>query len=790
MAFKRSTLVLALTVLSVGATACRRVEPVGSGGGAALMRNLMRGEALEIVAEERGLTESLQRAAARLRSADASVRFDAFVTEGHPVRSRKIPRIVVGTRDSNRALVLAQRIGVVVDRTDATTRFQYGGEEFADAADACIATFEDPDRPGLPVTLVFANSEAAVAAHCVTLLPAWRPWMRVLHQGRVAREGPLHLDGAPRSGEFTSFTRARSAREAALVPITVDLEGFDVRTTAGMPPDAFARYAGSCRASLQHVRAWCAFDGQAPALDLVVWTNVFDYLEDGDPNALSTFDPLARRTDALILYSCDDGGAGVARAWASSALGAPAEPWMLDAAGVDAAWTWWGRPMPSWLAGCTAAVGVRKLSELTAADATESDSAHVISPLRGALWRFLRETRGPEFVRELWRGTQRYEPVDADQEAFTHWVMALAQSARAEHEQHRAARRAGDWKFDMLRGIGTCDFRATRGQGRLRGYGSLEFDTLLDGARTLGADALLVTAFARHEPGIAPVFGDATRRELAPREGDVRILAALLAGSAHGMRTLLSPHLLSGDGGTFSGTWTRSDERGWQEFFDRYARFVEHHAALAELGGASVLSIGTRLAEVSSSELVGRRPNAPEAEWKRAGWARVVAAARGPFSGALTYAAGSPEELEKVPFFTDLDYVGLELSPTLDLDDTSDGLNARNEITRLIDFSLDALERTARVTGRRALLTQATFSPTLDGAASVLGVGHTSTDWQAQQYLDLSERLKVWSGSPTLAGVFVWRFGAEADEPDYSPLIDTARARDAVRALLESLPRR
>jgi hypothetical protein len=519
-----------------------------------------------------------------------------------------------------------------------------------------------------------------------------------------------------------------------------------------------------------------------------VWSQALDYVIDGDAHALSRCDPILRRTDALLLGACDDGGAGVVRARAWIALGPPAEPWMADAAGVEAAWSWWGRELDPWLARIVRR-GETPLGELVAAAATGRISTHVISPLRGAYWRHLRETRGDEFVRGLWRGTRVLETGPVEHAAFTTWLAARTAAARIEHEGRREAARARDRDFKLLRGVAFSEFDDAHARIDARSSPGRILEPALDEAKQLGADAVLVTAHAVDRPGLEARFGDAPPSLVEPREGDVRVAAALLAASKRGMRTCLSANLLAGSGGTWSGTWTRGPESDWAGFFDRYSRFVEHHGALAELTGTTILSLGTALPDVATLAPPGRRPNHLDAGYKQAGWTRVIAVARRSFSGLLTYTAGSPAELDGVPFLADLDFVSLDMSPTLELDDPADGTEARYEITHLMDVSLLALEKKARETKKRILFTQVCFSPALEGAARRFGVEHASVDWQAQQFLDFSERLRTWSGLPLVAGVFAWRLGTGAAEPDYAPVLDSTRVREAVRTLYQGLPR-
>jgi hypothetical protein len=261
------------------------------------------------------------------------------------------------------------------------------------------------------------------------------------------------------------------------------------------------------------------------------------------------------------------------------------------------------------------------------------------------------------------------------------------------------------------------------------------------------------------------------------------------------MRTILSPELLSEDAGTWSGTWSRGEHEQWRAFFERYARFVEHAALLADLTGTDVLSIGSGLAPISMRDDKSRRIVAAEVDWKRDGWKRVISLARAAFPGALVYSATSVEELDNIALYHDLDlhdldFVGFQLVPTLEFDDPWDGRDAVSEIRHTLDVTLAAVGRVAVAEDKRVLFTQACFSPDLHGAARILGSGTASRAWQARQFTLLAGSLKEWKQRDRLAGLFAWRATSE-DEADsigaHDAVIADPRVRAAVSGLLRSL---
>lgn len=785
--FAHCSIALSSIALSLLASACSRRAPAGVGGGAALMQNALRASALEVVAEEHALREPLERAAAHLRAAGPHERFDAHVVDAASAQDQDVPRVVFGTRASSTAQRLIALAGVQAIGDAAHPEFTYAGLHFADPNHVAIATFEDPDRPGLPVSIVFANDPRVAAQFATELAPSWRPWIRVLRAHDLLLTGAIGLDGSPRLDDLARPGLARRTLEATLTTVASETNGLAVRAPVGTDPVRLARYCTACRSARQRSASWSSPGTALPVARLVAWSHPEDYLQDGDLNRLSRFDPIDLSTSALMLGGLDDGGAAVARAGAWAALGSPSEPWMDDAAGVEAAWSWWGRPLDPWLAH-TGKIG-RELStaRIVAAQAHEEISAHVLAPRRAALWRFLRETRGDTFVRELWRGTRGLELDAAFDARFQAWIDARLATAAVDHPNRRGLTRKVDGDGQPLRGIGTCDENAVEAKLARHGYGTRAFDASLEVAATNGANALLVTAFTRDEPGLAPLFGDENWRVLAPREGDVRIVSALLAGSARKMRTLFAPHLVTGEGGTWFGGWTQSDAATWTAFFDHYAGVVQHQGLVAELGGAHVLSIGTGMLAVSSTDLGGRRTNPSEVEWKSAGWTRVIRAARAAFPGYLTYSACNVQEVEAITFWKELDFVGFELWPLLPEWRSSAADRPRDEMASAIDASLAALERAARASGKRALITQASFSPDLLGSARNSAPVSTSRAWQAQQFRELGSQLQTWSGRSLLAGLFAWRYSGEQGEREHAAVIDAPVVSAAVRELLLGL---
>lgn len=116
----------------------------------------------------------------------------------------------------------------------------------------------------------------------------------------------------------------------------------------------------------------------------------------------------------------------------------------------------------------------------------------------------------------------------------------------------------------------------------------------------------------------------------------------------HSIRTLLKPHIWLSDAheGAWRGDIAMESEADWRRWFEGYRRLVLHYAALAERLGMPAYCVGVELHAAARER--------PE------DWRRLIADVREVYSGKLTYAANWYREVEEVPFWSDLDYIGVQ----------------------------------------------------------------------------------------------------------------------------------
>lgn len=109
-----------------------------------------------------------------------------------------------------------------------------------------------------------------------------------------------------------------------------------------------------------------------------------------------------------------------------------------------------------------------------------------------------------------------------------------------------------------------------------------------------------------------------------------------------GIKTLLKPHLWVKD--SWPGEIEMKSEQEWKAWFRHYENFILSYAALADSSGIEIFCIGTELHKTV----------------KRQEWGPLIKKIKGIYKGKLTYAANFSGEFEEVPFWNDLDYIGVQ----------------------------------------------------------------------------------------------------------------------------------
>ena len=779
---------LALAAIA-GAGACRRLESAEGGGGATLMRNLLRARAVEIVVRPGGpLEDACWRAAQRIeREHRVACRVVAPVQAGDP----RAVRIVVAGPDSELGRAIVGRMGLNPVTEDGRSTFAWRTTRFREADDVLLAVVEDPERRGLPLTLLYANDEDELAPYLAGIEPGWKPSLRI-HSRRDARiEAPLSVGGTIDESRLVS--RAIVRRTALLGHR--NRPGKEAGVVVAAPPrlaaEAIDRYLDAVARARAATRAWADADGPVPEIRLVLHERAESFAAWGGGATLSAWNPATREVHALLAPDVpDDAGSAAAGALAEDLLGPPSAAWLADGAATLAAGRHYGRDLDEWIAWLREGGSIPNVGALVDARATEAISPHLVLPLRAALFRFLLEGRNEDFVRSLWRGQAELR-VDPDlQRSFDRWLDDATAPRRPSIEARRESRRGALLGDAFLGAVGIEE----PGSDAARGFGSERFRESLAQARELGAGGVALTCYAvaeRDPPGLPDLGpGARARRALAPTCGDLRLFAALCQARAAGMRTLLQPRLLTAPGGSFAGTGPQDGEIGWQRFFDGYARILGHFALLAELAGADGLALGGGMTASTSGVTGEWRSTEQELAWRLSGWRRVIGESRAAFSGTITWTADSQIDALEHAFWGELDLVACDLEAEFDVPGTSFHAPPEAQVRVTIDSGLAVLEEIARSNGKPLLLTQAGFragapEPAAEGAGRIAGLDGL----QRMQIGALAGAIGEARKRGILRGVVLWRWSTDPSDRGANPadgLLRPGPARDAAKRLLQS----
>jgi hypothetical protein len=124
-------------------------------------------------------------------------------------------------------------------------------------------------------------------------------------------------------------------------------------------------------------------------------------------------------------------------------------------------------------------------------------------------------------------------------------------------------------------------------------------------------------------------------------ESFVGIATTTRLAKQEGIQTILKPHLWLRQ--SWPGEVEMKSEKEWQAWFRAYEEFILSYAHVADTTGIEILCIGTELQKTIH----------------RSEWVSLIKKIRGIYKGKLTYAANF-NEFEKVPFWNELDFIGIQ----------------------------------------------------------------------------------------------------------------------------------
>ncbi len=286
-----------------------------------------------------------------------------------------------------------------------------------------------------------------------------------------------------------------------------------------------------------------------------------------------------------------------------------------------------------------------------------------------------------------------------------------------------------------------------------RGYGSPLSAGELAHLRLLGVTHVALTPFGyQRSADAASLAGYRSRTDVyTPRDRtmtDAHLAAEMDNAHAAGLRVAMKPHIWSNDfwGGhhEWHGTVRQNTPEDHAAWWRAYRAMTLHYARLAQAHGADLFVLGT--------ELVTMTREHPE-EWRQL--ARDV---REVFDGELTYAAHWFGEYEQIPFWDELDYIGvnayfpLDAGPDPDVDAMVEAWRPHVEAIRQIHERFD----------KPVLLMEVGYRPVADTHLEPWrhGGGVADDDAQAAAYEAL---FRAFKDEPWMRGYYIWKTFTDPD---------------------------
>ena len=665
------------------------------------------------------------------------------------------PRIVVGSFKDPQTRSLIESTGA---RVTAEGGLEWVGRKFEGAGVAWVATFEDPQRAGLPITLFAGSTLDALGSLALDLRPVARPGARIFRRGRMVLAVRLSADGTPDEESIIDYEERWSEFERGLEPLPIARSPFSVRYQEGVGPAAALAWAERARVTADHIQRWA---GAPPKRIQVALT---DQLEDVQAlHGVCRFGvPEPERGTVLAVQHPalpEDGRRSLAQAQLVRTIGFPVieSDWMLEAAAVDAVDSWWGRDLEEWWTYLTAQGLFPSPRLMSTSGALLQRSVHIRLPARAALFRYLRETLGADQLVRIWSGEESYTLGDAVLKDFQVWLLERTDPGTEAVRAKRAAHLEAVRGVRRRRGVAIDSPLDTQ-----RSFVVPELAQTLDRAVALGVDALSVQCYWL-EDGPQPSFAAGAGPRLGGFvEPDAELAHILGLARERGMGTCLVPVQLVSSGAGRSAWLRRTSAPAWRDFFIDQRRMLEHAGLMAELMGVELLSLGSELGNATNTRIEAGLDLPEEIfETKREEWSKSIAFARAVFSGGLTYGALWKRELEQIEFWSELDFIGLVYYPRLGtpLGERPSDRSIQGSMTKV----LRAIAAKGEEEGLPVLLLEVGFpSSARAWWDTSLGQGELDLDEQERLYTSFAGALEsVVNESDRVRGTYLWRWEIE-----------------------------
>ena len=230
---------------------------------------------------------------------------------------------------------------------------------------------------------------------------------------------------------------------------------------------------------------------------------------------------------------------------------------------------------------------------------------------------------------------------------------------------------------------------------------------------------------------------------------------------ALGLKVFLKPHIWMHN--PSEGKW-RSDifptnEDNWDLWQKNYRKFILFYAKIAKKNNVELFCIGTELSRLTAE--------------KSEFWETLIKDIRHIYSGKLTYAANWRNEFEKITFWKDLDYIGIQAYFPL----TKNTYPSVEQISEGWQKHLLSIEQVHKKYNRKILFTEMGYKSTADSAIKpwewIENYSNpkdlVSYETQANCYKAFFS--KVWD-KDWFEGVHIWQLRSDYSESDSTLNLD------------------
>jgi len=620
----------------------------------------------------------------------------------------------------------------------STDAFTVSGREFSDADDVLTMLYPNPQNPSLPLHIITGNSDEAILKQ----LSGRRNLFRQTGDYHVARDGKLQLMGFftnTSSGWEIDVSRERHFQQYPesninLGALSLYQHGLNLTNDSLMSLGKIAKQAldaagGFTKSPVEGLTVH--YYSSAEQKGLMTRRTSLSHVEMGGA-------PVVHVVHRKGMSAAD--GSAVARGALLASLGRPAYQGLLDGlAGVLSEQAY--KKSMHWALRLYAAGMLPPLAELFNAQLYQKSSPLVMPVAAVSFVAFLREEYGDEWIRARY---SNWRPSSAEIENLQKdWNAFLAKQPVAKKSDPILV------PDGFQRGF--CF--AHEGYSIYNGYGSRLADEALAALAGLHTNSVSITPFSYMGNPAKPNFLNYSNR--AGSETDESVIHSALEARRLGMSVMLKPHIWLGSG-SWPGAIEMTSEEDWQTFFSFYRRWLRHYALLAEQHGMEMLCIGVELGKTTL-----QRPD---------DWRRLIREVRGLYSGKLVYAANWGDEFERLEFWDELDYIGLNCYYPLS-QDSSAGSGTLIEGAKAIGQKVDEV---ALRFDKPVLITEIGFTATAGcwvQPHEVAGRKPLDQEHQRKAYAAVFSAL---GKRPSIAGLYWWKwptyltYGGPSDR-DFTP---------------------